>query len=190
MKPAAKIIVLAVSTAAGWVHALPDDRSKPIEIQANSAERDARSGVTTYSGNVDIRQGSIHVAADTVVLNSKNDELTEIIATGKPATYSQQLSGQNDVVDAKAGKIRFQIDKDLITLQGNGSLKQKGGSISGDYIEYDTKTERVKATAAEAGSADNNRRITVVIPPGKKSASGNSAAAKDNRPAEKEISSP
>lgn len=181
MKPLARLVVVAVTVAAGAVSALPDDRSKPIEIQANAAERDARSGVTTYTGNVDIRQGSIHVAADSVVLNSKNNELTEIIATGKPATYSQQLSGADDIVDARASKIRFDITRDLITLQGNGMLKQKGGSISGEYIEYDTKTERVKATAAEAGSADNGRRITVVIPPGKKSASGNSAAAKESK---------
>lgn len=175
MKSAAKRIattsLLAASAlAVNWVYALPDDRSKPIEIQANSAERDAKTGVTTYTGNVDIRQGSIHIAAGTVVLNSKNNELTDINATGNPATYTQQLTGADDVVNAQASKIHFDVAKDLVTLLGNSSLKQQSGNISGERIEYDIKTERVKAQAAEAGSPDNNKRITVIIPPSTKTA--------------------
>lgn len=181
---AAKFPLLAIvaMVATSTAMALPDDRNQPIEIQANSAERDAKSGVTTYSGNVDIRQGSIHISADTVVLNSnKNNELTQITANGKPATYTQQLSGPNDIVDAKASKIHFDVAKDLITLLGNGTLKQQGGSITGERIEYDIKTERVRAQAAESGSTDNSRRITVIIPPGKKTANTNSAAGNESK---------
>ena len=32
-------------------------------------------------------------------------------------------------------------------------------------IEYDTKSERVKAQASRAGGNDNSRRVTVIIPP-------------------------
>lgn len=175
MKPVVANFLLALYCLlfATGIFALPEDRNQPIEIQANSAERDAKSGVTTYSGNVDIQQGSIHISANTVVLDSKDNELTQINATGNPATYHQQLTGPDDVVNAQAGKIHFDVAKDLIILQGNGSLKQKGSSISGERIEYDIKTERVRAQAAESGSQDNNRRITVIIPPSKKSTASN-----------------
>jgi lipopolysaccharide export system protein LptA len=168
MKSTAKLIAIASALSAGWIHALPDDRSKPIEIQANSAERDSKTGVTTYIGNVDIQQGSIHISANTVVLDSKNNELTQINAIGSPATYTQQLTGPDDTVDARANKIHFNVAKDLITLQGNGALKQQSGSITGEHIEYDIKAERVKAQAAEPGSSDNGKRITVIIPANKK----------------------
>jgi lipopolysaccharide export system protein LptA len=181
MKSVINTIIATFALTAVGVNALPNDRSQPIEIQANSAERDAKTGVTTYSGNVDIKQGSIHISAATVVLNSKNNELTEINASGAPATYNQQLTGPDDVVDAKANSIHFDVAKDLIVLQGNGSLKQQSGSISGDRIEYDLKTERVRARAAESGSADNNKRITVVIPPSKKTATNNDATPKNEK---------
>lgn len=185
MKSVAKFIAIAsiLTTSAlaiNLAHALPDDRSKPIEIQANSAERDAKTGVTTYTGNVDIQQGSIHISASKVILDSKNNALTEINASGAPATYHQQLTGPSDVVDAQASTIHFNVAKDLITLQGNSSLKQQSGNISGDRIEYDIKTERVRAQAAESGSADNNRRITVIIPPAKQTSSDNKIAS-DNK---------
>ncbi|HSC76312.1 MAG TPA: lipopolysaccharide transport periplasmic protein LptA [Pseudomonadales bacterium] len=181
MKFAVKLIAFASVLAASWVHALPDDRSKPIEIQANSAERDAKTGVTTYTGNVDIQQGSIHISAGTVVLDSKNNELTQINASGSPATYHQQLTGPDDVVEAQANTIHFDVAKDLITLLGNSSLKQQSGNISGERIEYDIKTERVKAQAAVSGSTDNSKRITVVIPPSKKSSSNSTSTAKEKQ---------
>lgn len=67
MKSVAKFIAITSALTTGVLatnlaHALPDDRTKPIEIQANSAERDAKTGVTTYTGNVDIQQGSIHIS--------------------------------------------------------------------------------------------------------------------------------
>ncbi len=195
MKSVAKFIAITSALTTGALainlaHALPDDRSKPIEIQANSAERDAKTGVTTYTGNVDIQQGSIHISASKVVLDSKNNELTEINATGSPATYHQQLTGPDDVVDAQASTIHFDVAKDLITLQGNSSLKQQSGNISGDRIEYDIKTERVRAQAAESGSSDNNKRITVIIPPAKQTSSDNKTASDKKTSSKKEQKKP
>lgn len=163
-----RLIAAVMLLASAAAYSLPDDRSQPIEIQANSAERDAKTGVTTYSGNVDINQGSIHISANRVVLDSKNNELSQITASGAPATYTQQLTGPEDVVDAKADTIYFDVAKNLITLQGGANLKQPSGSITGDRIEYDTKNERVRAQASESGSSDNAKRITVIIPPAQK----------------------
>ena len=191
MKSAGRLLVLLLTLGTTGALALPDDRNQPIEIQANSAERNAKTGVTTYTGNVDIRQGSIHIAADTVVLHSSNDELTRIDATGNQATYTQQLSGPDDTVDARANTLRYLVSEDKLLLEGNGSLKQQGGSISGERIEYDVKAEHVRAQAAERGSADNGKRITVIIPPAKKkpadstsaSDSSSSDASADDAPA-------
>lgn len=169
------LVLLAITAVLGsharTAYSLPEDRSKPIEIQANSADRSAKTGITTYTGNVEIKQGSIRITAHSVVLNSVKDELTHMTATGNPATYVQQLTGSEDTVDARANQINFDVRTDIVELNGNGILKQKGGSISGEHIEYDIKSEHVKALAAENGSADNTKRITVVIPPNKKPAS-------------------
>lgn len=178
MKYLARLTAAGLTLATSCVFALPDDRNKPIEIQANSAERDAKTGVTTYTGNVDVQQGSIHISANKVVLNSTNNKLTKMHATGSPATYHQQLTGPKDVVDAQAINIYFDVAKNLITLQDSASLKQASGSIKGDRIEYDTKAERVKAQASRSGGNDNNQRITVIIPP---STSDKASASYDSK---------
>ena len=177
--------VLRISLMAGiftmtaiTAFALPDDRNQLIEVEANSAERDAKTGITTYTGNVDIRQGSIHISGASVVLKTdENDELTSIIATGGPAHYEQQISGAEDLVQAVGNKINYQVQNDLIILEQNASVEQKGSIIKGEHIEYDVKSETVRAQGSQKGSSDNSKRISVTIPPSKKKAAPKTPSA-------------
>jgi lipopolysaccharide export system protein LptA len=56
--------LLSISLASNWCLALPDDREQPIHISADKALRDEKQGVTIYSGNVQMNQGSMHIEAD------------------------------------------------------------------------------------------------------------------------------
>lgn len=167
MNLAAKITgACALALSSSFALALPGDRNEPIQIQAMSAERDAQTGVTTYQGDVEVIQGSLLINADSVVLHTdNNNKLTEVTATGKPARFQQQLKGPNDLVKSHANTIIYNVAKDVITLRGDGKIDQSSGLIAGEIIDYDLKTERVRARAAEPGSSNNNRRITVIIPP-------------------------
>ena len=162
------LLYCAITIFVPKANALPDDRNQPIEVQANSAERDAKTGVTTYSGNVDIRQGSIHISAASVVLkNDQNDELSTIVAKGSPAHYEQQITSAEDRVQAVGNTINYRVKDDMIILEQNASVEQKGSIIKGEHIEYDVKSERVTAQGAQKGSSDSSKRITVIIPPNK-----------------------
>ena len=44
--------------------ALESDRQEPLEVNANSTDGTLGDGVTTLRGNVDIRQGTLHIMAD------------------------------------------------------------------------------------------------------------------------------
>ena len=46
--------------------ALNSDREQPIEISADAGMVNEAAGISTYSGNVAIDQGSMHIAADEV----------------------------------------------------------------------------------------------------------------------------
>ncbi len=68
----AALVGLAVLSSAGAL-ALPSDRSQPITLLADRATFSERTGVTTYTGNVVIEQGTMKLQADSIVanLNSK-----------------------------------------------------------------------------------------------------------------------
>ena len=154
------MLILALGAPASF--ALPEDSQQPIVIKSNSAVRDDKLGVTIYSGNVNMEQGSMRITADTVTLHAENDNITKIIATGNEnqrASFKQQPQPNEGDVEADADTIEYQVNTDVITLLDNASLKQSDGSmISSNKIIYDANAARV-----EAGG--QNGQVETVINP-------------------------
>jgi lipopolysaccharide export system protein LptA len=153
---------LALCTMATSLYALPDDRLKAIEIQASSAIREEKKGLTQYSGNVVIRQGSILIKADTVNVHSASNKVDKIICLGKPAYYQQTPQPGKDPVIARGNRIEYLLSANMLHLIENASLEQEGATLNGEHIEYDTKAEIIRA---RGGSDSDNQRIRMVIPP-------------------------
>lgn len=140
---------------------LQSDRSQPITIDADTAERDEIAGTTTYAGKVLMAQGSMRIEADKIIIYNRKDKVTKIVAKGKPATYQQKPSDKEGKVVATAFVLEYQIDKETLRLIDSASLKQEGTSLSGNSIEYDVRRSVVKAGSND----DQNERVRMVIPP-------------------------
>ena len=70
--------------------AIPSDRQQPISLVADRATFNERTGITTYTGNVIIEQGTMKLQANSIVanLNSKK-QISTITANGSPARFQQ-----------------------------------------------------------------------------------------------------
>ncbi|MCB1615547.1 MAG: lipopolysaccharide transport periplasmic protein LptA [Pseudomonadales bacterium] len=132
-----------------------------IQIKADHAELDEKSGITTYSGDVELDQGQLSIKADKVVIKTSNHQVTEVIATGKPASYIDKDNG-NPLL-AKSRTIRYQLSEDIIQLIDDASLEQGGSTITGDHIDYDLKSRKVKARG-DTSNGSKNTRVNVIIP--------------------------
>ena len=71
-------------------YALSTDKDKPMVIKANSAEIDSEKNLVTYLGNVDARQGTLHIKGSVLTIKKTDDKVETIIMVGKPATYKQR----------------------------------------------------------------------------------------------------
>lgn len=142
--------------------ALPDDRQQSITIESDSAERNNKSGLTEYLGNVIIRQGSVLIDADRVTIHYKDNKVSRIISRGTPASYQQQPQAQGAMVIARGEVIEYMLASDQIKLKNNASLSRNGTLIKGERITYDLKNETWKA---KGGDRANQKRIQLVIPP-------------------------
>ena len=143
-------------------NALPDDRKQQITIESDSAERNEKSGLTEYKGNVIIRQGSVLIDADRVTIHYKDKKVSRIISEGSPASYQQQPDTEGGLVIARGEVIEYLLATDKINLQQNASLARNGTLIKGDRISYDLKNETWKAKGGDRGE---QQRIQLVIPP-------------------------
>lgn len=153
--------VLAI-IALNKAHALPNDSQQPIVIKSNSAIRDDKLGVTVYSGNVNMEQGSMRIKAEKVTLSVDNNKVTKIVAVGNEAaraSFKQQPEPDAGDIEAYAQTIEYQIIDDTITLLDNASLKQPDGStISSNKITYDVNAARVEA------GGQNGQVETIITP--------------------------
>lgn len=155
---AAAWLALTAHTAA----ALPDDRHQAIEIQSREAIREEAKGLTVYSGDVLIKQGSIEITADKVTVESQGNKVVRIVCIGKPARYQQRPEPDSSLVIAQGNTIRYDLETDMVLLLINASLVQEEATLSGERIEYDLKQEVIRA---QGGSESGNERIRMVIPP-------------------------
>jgi len=54
-----KFLILLMAFVASLVFALPEDTKQPIEIEAQSVVVDETTGFNEFSGNAEVRQGSL-----------------------------------------------------------------------------------------------------------------------------------
>lgn len=142
MRISVVILVLAAALTDLPAHGLSADKDQPILIEADAAVVDDRNGKSTYTGNVTVNQGTIHIAADKIEIFSVEDEVTRIVASSdassdKLAHYQQIPEEQEELVEADAHTITYFVKEERLHLIGNAQLRQtEDSSFAGQRIEY------------------------------------------------------
>lgn len=150
-----KLLILLMAFVTSLVFALPEDAKQPIEIEAQSVVVDETTGLNMFSGNAEVRQGSLLLLAEFIQVQTDNDEVVSMIAQGsleKPAKYIQRQENQERFIEATATLIRYDVDKGMVFLEGNANLIQGFESFSGDTLEYDINNNKVIAKGSEDGT--------------------------------------
>ncbi|PCK09522.1 MAG: lipopolysaccharide transport periplasmic protein LptA [Alteromonadaceae bacterium] len=155
------IAILFLINTSAW--ALKTDSQQSVKINAGNTEFDIRTGTTTFSGEVIMQQGSMQISADTLITYGKLNNTTKIIATGRPARFTQIPAVDAAPVVAIANRIEYHVDKKTLSLIDNASLDQDGVSLSGKKIEYDVSRAIVKAGDNVKAGAQSDR-IRMIIP--------------------------
>lgn len=140
--------------------ALPTDRDQPLQVAADNAHFDEKSGIATYKGAVVIRQGTLELRADELVISvDKQGNVTSTVARGKPARYQQQTDPKKGLVMAEASRIDYDLKNETITLTGDARLRQDAASFQGATITYAIARQQVDARG------DSSNRVQLVLPP-------------------------
>ena len=146
--------------------ALETDRDQPVEIEADSAEFSESEGLTVYSGNVRLVQGSIELLADEIQLRTLDSQIVELVALGSPAQYEQLPELGADKLIARSDTIRYLLEEDIIELSGSASFSQQGATLSGGTILYDIREQKLIANSGPDGPVTTEvERVRVVLPP-------------------------
>ena len=150
-----KVITLFLVFFATLVFALPEDAKQPIEIEAHSVVVDETTEFHEFSGNAEVRQGSLLLLAELIQVQTDNEEVVSMIAKGsleKPAQYLQSQENQARFIKATATLITYDVNEGMIFLVGNAHLVQGFDSFSGDTLDYDINNDKVIVKGSEDGT--------------------------------------
>lgn len=154
------IVVSAIFALSVPAFALKDDTKQPMKIYSVKQSLDLEKNITTFSDDVVIKQGSIDIKANKVVVTRQNNNPDKIVveAYGSPVTF-YQLQDDGKPIKGHANQARYDVDKQLLTLTGNAYLEQLDSNIKGDRITYIVPTQQMEAFS------DKGKRVTTVILP-------------------------
>ncbi len=138
--------------------ALESDRQQPLEVKANSTDGTLGDGITTLRGDVDIRQGTLHITADEAEVSKVDGRVNSVTFRGKPAFLEQEIEEQG-LVQATANIIEYQVASGLVTLTGNADVKHPQYQISGDILIYDLNIQHFEGSGDKNGSGRIHIRL-------------------------------
>ncbi|ARP37178.1 lipopolysaccharide transport periplasmic protein LptA [Vibrio sp. 10N.222.54.F12] len=152
--------LLALTLAASNVYALSSDSEQPVYIDSDSQQLDMKSNQVTFLGDVNLKQGSININADKVIVtrNAVNGEIEEIQGFGKPATFSQ-LTDDGKTLYGEADDLHYQLIADRLIMTKNAMLSQDGSIIRGSKITYQITSQKLVA------DSDSSERVSTVLQP-------------------------
>lgn len=163
-----QLILLAILGFSVSAFALESDTRQEITIQSDRAEFDRKNGTATYIGNVLMRQGTLKIDADQVVLYSNEQQkLQRAIATGQPAHFEQQMEADKGLTKARGHRITYQTTEKTITIKQDANLEQEGNQFSGEEIIYDITNDSVAASGGTQTQAtpEEPSRVRMIIQP-------------------------
>ena len=138
------------------------DEEQPIHITADRLEVQEQSGISTYTGNVNIQQGSLELTGDTVTIIHPNGQLKTVKAYGAPSKFKRFNQVEQSWVTGQANLIQYNTEHKTILLSGNAQVMQpEKHTITGSNIFYDVS----KQTLMAKGSKDGQNRVSVTFDP-------------------------
>lgn len=150
--------LLAASLSA---FALTGDTEQPAEVKSDKQTLDMETNTVTFIDNVVIKQGTIEIKADKVVVTRPGGDQSKMIIEGfgNPVTFYQMQDSGKPVKKAMGRKLRYEIANDFVVLTGDAYLEQLDSNIKGDRITYLVKKQQMEAFS------DKGKRVTTVLLP-------------------------
>lgn len=144
-------------------YALTEDQEQPIYVSADQASMNEITGVATYTGDVEIRQGTMILQGSRVEMHrDAQGNINRIITTGSPAQFEQQAAPNQPLTRAFGLRMDYQVPTQTVTITEQARVTQNADEFTGERIVYDMDKSVVDAFRSES---QGGQRVQMVIQP-------------------------
>ncbi|NNK32365.1 MAG: lipopolysaccharide transport periplasmic protein LptA [Xanthomonadales bacterium] len=128
--------------------ALKTDRQQPLEVRADATDGTLGDGTALLKGNVEIRQGTLMIRADTAEVEKAEGRARRFELNGSPVHLQQEIENEG-LVTAEARRIEYEVATGIVTLTGGADVVHPQYQISGEVLEYDMNLQHFKGSGGE-----------------------------------------
>ncbi|OYY94220.1 MAG: lipopolysaccharide transport periplasmic protein LptA [Hydrogenophilales bacterium 28-61-23] len=146
------------------VRAEKADKSKPVNVEADSVRVEDKKKTAVYEGHVVLTQGTLMMTADRIDVQQDDQGFSSGDASGKPVYFRQKMEGRDEFAEGWAERIVYDSNSDKLKLSGQARLKRGDEELRGSLITYDAKSEFYQAQGSSEGVRGRVR--AVILPKG------------------------
>lgn len=162
-------IFLAHALIALPAHAEKADRDKPIQIEAKKITIDDAKKIQILEGDVVLTKGTLVIHAERIIVIEDQNGFQKGTAFGGAeglARMRQKREGKEEYIDGEAERIEYNTSNEVAELFHRAWVKSGDDHVRGDYIWYDSVSEKFMATAGEpANPKGPPNRVRALIQP-------------------------
>ena len=138
------------------------DANLPIEITADSLEVQQEQQLAIFRGTVDAVQGEMNLRADVLVVHYRPREDNQNSISLIEAEGSVFVSSPTEMAQGDRGT--YDVDAQVVTLDGAVVLTQGENVIRGDHMELNLATGQSKMSSAASTGGVKERVKAIFLP--------------------------
>ncbi len=148
-------------------HAERADRDQPVHLEAAQVSIDDASQISTFTGNVQLIQGTMTIRGDKIVVRQDKDGLRRGTATGQPASFRQKREGFDEYMEGYGERIEYDSVNATVNLFGQAHIKRGHDEVRGEHISYNSRTEifQAQGTPDQGRGSTGKGRVRAIIQP-------------------------
>jgi lipopolysaccharide export system protein LptA len=151
------------------------DRDKPMHLEADLMVVDDARKVSTFTGKVQMVQGTMLIRGDKVEVVEGADGLKVATIYGNTASFRQKREGLDEYVDGYGERIVYNERTEIVDFYVRARVVREGDDVRGEHITYNQKTEIFRVNSGSAGADGTPKRVRAVLQPKPRAESATSA---------------
>ena len=159
-------LLISAALLAGYPSAYAEkaDKTKPVNLEADTVTMDDINKTSLYMGNVILIQGTLVLRADQVQARQNDQGLQSVTAIGRPVAFRQKTDGRDEYLEGYADRVEFDNVTSQLELIGNARLRRGQDELRGAQISYNGNTEFYKVIG-QLNTQSPAGRVRAVIRP-------------------------
>lgn len=143
------------------------DRNKPLQMEADRVTVDDANQTSTFEGGVQMRQGTLLIEANKIVVKQDKQGYSQVTATGQLAHFRQKREGINEFAEGYGERIEYDSIAGTANIYGQARVKREGDDVQGEHIIYNTKNGVFQVFGTNINNPDKPEkgRVTITIQP-------------------------